>query len=351
MYTYAWYHWITLFFLYSFFGWILESAWVSILKRHFVNRGFLRLPMLPIYGTGAVMLLWLTQPVQDSFVLLFLVGAVGATVLEYVTGWVMERLFKMKYWDYSDQPFNFHGYICLSSTIAWGFLTILLTRVIHPPIAKFVLGLNPRIEIPVIAVVGAAFAADAVMSVKEALDLGKALEAMTKMKAELDDLQVQAALLRSEIEDRLKVMDVSGGRAETAGRLSGMREDAAARVSEAASRAADALENAAVKVSDAATRAAEKVSDLRAGTPERQAATRNETADFLRERRQSEKVLSDRIRELKEKRQALKSHMNFYRRGILRGNPSAASARFSEALTELRELVDGKTPDGKQSDS
>ena len=99
MYTYPWYHWITFFFLYSFFGWIFESAYVSILKRRFVNRGFLRLPLLPLYGTGAVMMLWLSLPVKDSVVLVYLFGAVGATALEFVTGYTMERLFKIKYWD------------------------------------------------------------------------------------------------------------------------------------------------------------------------------------------------------------------------------------------------------------
>ena len=142
MYTYSWYHWITFFFLYSFFGWIFESTYVSILKRRFVNRGFLRLPLLPLYGTGAVMMLWLSLPVKDSVVLVYLAGVVGATALEYVTGYVMEKLFKMKYWDYSNQPFNLHGYICLSSSVAWGFLTIFLTEVIHRPVAEFVLGMN-----------------------------------------------------------------------------------------------------------------------------------------------------------------------------------------------------------------
>lgn len=57
MYTYAWYHWLTFFYVYCFFGWIFESTYVSLKQRHFVNRGFLRLPMLPLYGTGAVMML------------------------------------------------------------------------------------------------------------------------------------------------------------------------------------------------------------------------------------------------------------------------------------------------------
>ena len=126
MYTYTWYQWLTFFYLYCFFGWIFESTYVSLKQKRFVNRGFLR---LPLYGSGAVMMLWVSLPFQDSLILTYISGVIGATALEYVTGYVMERLFKIRYWDYSNQPFNVHGYICLSSSIAWGFLTIFLTEV------------------------------------------------------------------------------------------------------------------------------------------------------------------------------------------------------------------------------
>ena len=110
-------------------------------QKRFVNRGFLRLPMLPLYGSGAVMMLWVSLPFQDSLILTYISGVIGATALEYVTGYVMERLFKIRYWDYSNQPFNVHGYICLSSSIAWGFLTIFMTHLIHKPIERAVLAM------------------------------------------------------------------------------------------------------------------------------------------------------------------------------------------------------------------
>lgn len=86
-----------IFYLYCFFGWIFESTYVSLKQKRFVNRGFLRLPMLPLYGSGAVMMLWVSIPFQDSLILTYISGVIGATVLEYVTGYVMERLFKVRY--------------------------------------------------------------------------------------------------------------------------------------------------------------------------------------------------------------------------------------------------------------
>ena len=108
---YTWYQWLLMFYIFSFFGWIFESTYVSLKKGHFVNRGFLRLPMLPLYGTGAVLLLWVTLPFRDNLLMVYAAGVIAATALEYVTGWAMERLFKVKYWDYSNQRFQLNGYI------------------------------------------------------------------------------------------------------------------------------------------------------------------------------------------------------------------------------------------------
>ena len=101
--------WLLFFYIYCFFGWCIESAYVSIHKKKFVNRGFMRGPFLPLYGSGAVMMLFVTIPVRDSLVLTYIFGAIGATILEYITGACMEALFKVRYWDYSHKPFNIHG--------------------------------------------------------------------------------------------------------------------------------------------------------------------------------------------------------------------------------------------------
>ena len=108
MYTYTWYQWLAFFYVYCFLGWIFESTYVCLKQKRLVNRGFLRLPMLPLYGSGAVMMLWVSLPVRDSLPLVYISGFIAATALEYVTGAVMERLFKVRYWDYSSQPFQLH---------------------------------------------------------------------------------------------------------------------------------------------------------------------------------------------------------------------------------------------------
>ena len=321
MYEYGWYQWLAFFYIYCFFGWIFESTYVSVKKGHFVNRGFLRLPMLPIYGTGAVMMLWVSLPVRDSLLLVYTSGAIAATILEYVTGWGMERLFKVKYWDYSNQRFQVNGYICLSSTIAWGFLTVLLTEILHPPIARYVLGIPLGVLLVCIGGITVLFVLDAVRSVKEALDLAKVLDAMTNMRAELDDLQVQMALLKAEMQQR-----AAESRDESLLRLELLKSQAEARTAalrkEASARTAALKDEAAARTTAATEAAASRLDAWKNSVEERAAA------------------LSRRLEEVDEKRQNLAGRMNFYRKGLLRGNPSASSARFAEALKELREMAE-----------
>ena len=253
MYTYTWYQWLAFFYVYCFLGWIFESTYVSLKQKRLVNRGFLRLPMLPLYGSGAVMMLWVSLPVRDSLPLVYISGFIAATALEYVTGAVMERLFKVRYWDYSSQPFQLRGYICLSSSIAWGFLTILMTDVIHDPIARTVLAVPPVILLICDFVISVLFTADAYESIKAALALGHTLEAMTKLKADIEELQSKIELLREEAIERGALTreetaeKLAAAQAEAARRLAAVRSDAEERLATARAETARQLQAAATE--------------------------------------------------------------------------------------------------------
>lgn len=182
MYVYTPGQWALLFFFYCFCGWVWESCYVSAKQRHWVNRGFLHGPLLPIYGSGAIIILFATLPVADNFWLVYFLGMLAATALEYVVGAVMEQLFKVRYWDYTKQPFNLHGYICLTSSIAWGFFSDLLIYVIHPPIDKLLHKLPALLMNPLAAVIAVLFIMDTVKSTKAAIDLREVLTKLYRGK-------------------------------------------------------------------------------------------------------------------------------------------------------------------------
>lgn len=138
MYTYHFNEWLVFFYFYCIFGWCFESAYVSLKSRKFVNRGFMRGPWLPLYGSGAIIILFATLPFSKWPWAVYFVGLVAATALEYVTGVVMVKLFKVRYWDYSNQKLQFQGHICLTSSLAWGGLSLLMVYVVHQPVAELI---------------------------------------------------------------------------------------------------------------------------------------------------------------------------------------------------------------------
>ena len=204
MHVYSAGQWVLLFFFYCFCGWVWESCYVSLCQRHWVNRGFLRGPLLPIYGSGAIIILFVTLPVAGNLWLVWLFGMLAATALEYVTGAAMEALFKIRYWDYSKQKFNLNGHICLSSSIAWGFFSILLVRFIHPPIGRLLADVPAWLVDPLALVLTAVFTVDVVQSVQAALDLKEVLSKLTEENEELRRLAKRAEVAAAFAEDDLR---------------------------------------------------------------------------------------------------------------------------------------------------
>ena len=302
MYSYSVTQWLFFFYFYCFFGWCFESTYVSLKKRHFVNRGFMRGPFLPLYGTGAIMMLVVSMPFQDNLVLTYLAGCVGATVLEYVTGVVMEALFKVRYWDYSNKKFNFQGHICLGSSLAWGGLTILMTAVIHKPVEKLVLMMPATVLSVVTFLLTFYIVSDFTLSFKAALDLRDILIKMEKAKEELQHLQKRLDVLIavSENEWEEKRQEFEEKRQERELRVDELRENIGER-----------LEAFKVRIQEKPAAYLENA--------------REELADIMVKYRMN--LQQNRL---------FKYTKNAYRRSQLLGNPGMVSKKFKEALEELK---------------
>lgn len=186
MYSYSMDQWILFFFTYCFLGWIWECLYVATVKLiktrkwELVNRGFLNGPFLPIYGSAAMVILLATIPVKQHLILVYIFGMIAATLMEFVTGAVMEKLFHVKYWDYSGMPLNYKGYICLIPSLFWGLCAVFLIRYIHVPIESLILKIPEKIcEIIAFVFVGV-FAWDFATSFHEAMDIKDLLEELSE---------------------------------------------------------------------------------------------------------------------------------------------------------------------------
>ncbi len=135
------------FFFYSFIGWFFESCYCSIRPKKWVNRGFLRGPICPIYGTGALVMMIALVPLRDltdnlyfNEFIIFIVGMVLCDIVEFMTSYIMEKLFNARWWDYSNKKFNIQGRICLTHTLYWGTCSCLFVFILEPIIDLYLVG-------------------------------------------------------------------------------------------------------------------------------------------------------------------------------------------------------------------
>lgn len=301
MYHYTVIQWLFFFYFYCFFGWCFESTYVSIKSRKLTNRGFMRGPFLPIYGSGAIMMLVVSMPFHDNIVLTYIAGCIGATALEYVTGVTMEALFKVRYWDYSKNKFNFQGHICLGSTLAWGVLTIVMTEFVHVPVERFVLSIPSQVLTIITLVLTVCIVADFALSFKAAIDLRNVLVKMEQAKEELVHIQkrldVIIALANEDRENR--------------------REEFTENVAELKG----SIEN--------------KLESLRH-------AVQTRPSEYLESVKEELLELKTKYAVNVEKQNNLSTLKDFFQRDMIRSNPSMTSVKFKEALEELKQKAAAK---------
>lgn len=301
MYSYTMPQWLFLFYLYCFLGWCVESTYVSLKQKppHWINRGFMRGPFLPLYGSGAIMMLVVSAPFQHNIVLTYVAGCIGATLLEYITGVTMEALFKVRYWDYSDQPFNFQGHVCLGTSLSWGFLTILMTRVIHKPIEGLLYMIPEGLLTVIVFILTVCIAGDFALSFRAALDIRDILLAMEKIKEEMAHMQKRLDVIAALTEEEI-------GQYRSAAEMRGEE-------------LAESIE--------------EKLRSIR----ERMQVSPEE---YLESARKEAMEIRDRFLNIRYHISELKTVRDHWKRGMILGNPSMrGTGKVRYSLDELKEAV------------
>lgn len=296
MYSYTIIQWLFFFYFYCFGGWCVESAYVSIRSGKLTNRGFMRGPFLPLYGSGGLMMLVVSMPFQDNVALVYAAGCVGATILEYVTGVVMEALFKVRYWDYSGKKLNYKGHICLSSSLFWGVLTILMTEIIHVPVEKLMYAIPGKVLSVVTILLTMAIVADFTLSFKAAIDIRELLAKMDNTKEELVRIQKRLDSIIT-----------------AAGESLGNRKDAiVGSVDEIKSGIEDKLERIKTLATTKPSAYLESVKE--------------EVTELLKKYAINVEI-----------RNRLSSIKDYFQRDMLRSNPTMTSSQYKEALDELKQ--------------
>lgn len=199
------------FFIYSFLGWLMESILNTLRQKSFINRGFLLGPYCPIYGVGMCTIYLLCFSLREYHLLVFISGMLFATLLEYLTGYFMEKLFHAKWWDYSHFRYNLHGQICLRISFAWGLLSLLFISYIHPAIMTALKYIPLPLGNIILIILCLVFIIDFIYSTHTAFKLTAKFPALSEMRLEIIALLEQSKFYEAaeELKNRLELKKVS----------------------------------------------------------------------------------------------------------------------------------------------
>ena len=157
---------MALFLVYSFVGWVMETCYCWICTKKFVNRGFLIGPVVPIYGTGGVLVYVLLKRYLDMPLVLFIMSIIICSLLEYFTSYYMEKLFKTRWWDYSNKKFNINGRVCLFNMICFGILSLVIMYGVNPFLLDTIHKIDPMVLKTVVSILMTIFLIDLGISTK-----------------------------------------------------------------------------------------------------------------------------------------------------------------------------------------
>ena len=192
------------FFVYAFLGWCTEVSFAALTSGRFVNRGFLNGPVCPIYGVGVVIVLFFLEPLRKNTVLLFVGSVLLTSLLEWLTGFVLEKIFHQRWWDYSNEPFNLGGYICLRFSIAWGLACLIVVDIIHPSIVWLIHLVPHTLGLILLALFSAGMLVDLAATVRT-------IARMNRQLTQLDELAGRIKALSNELGENLaeRVIDAA----------------------------------------------------------------------------------------------------------------------------------------------
>ena len=288
----SFYLFLWIFFIYSFLGWCLEVCFFALNTGKFVNRGFLNGPVCPIYGFGVVIVVLCLTPLMENTLLLFLGSVLLTSLLELGVGFALEKLFHQRWWDYTNEPFNLGGYICLRFSLAWGLACLLVMEIIHPSVLWLILHIPHTLGLVLLACFVSVMAVDLTATVRTIARINRSL-------GQIDEL---------------------------AGRINDLGENLADRVLDAAEKGADWKESLADRREDL-------MEDL-ASWKEELAEQRSEYQLDLALRR------AKRLEELEQLRKSLSELLDrhtFGQRRLLRAFPQMRSIDHKQALERLRQ--------------
>ena len=182
------YELLWIFIIYAFIGWCAEVGYDALNNGKFVNRGVLNGPYCTIYGCGVVIVVAALTPLKKNLIILFIGSFFLTSILEFITGFLLEKVFHNKWWDYSNLPFNIKGYVCLKFSIYWGLACTFIMDIVHPIIYKFITIIPHILGIILISIFMGVFVVDVIITVATILKFNQRLKAMDEIAKRIHNI-------------------------------------------------------------------------------------------------------------------------------------------------------------------
>lgn len=185
---YSFYELVWIFLIYSFIGWSVEVIYAATVDGKFVNRGFCTGPVCPIYGIGVISILIFLEPIKEHWSLLFIESVFFTSTIEFLGGFILERFFHEKWWDYTNEPFNLKGYICLKFSLLWGLACVLVVNVVHPTVMAVIHLIPVPLGFILVGTLSAVFLTDLNITIETLMKLRKNLHTIIEIEERLNKI-------------------------------------------------------------------------------------------------------------------------------------------------------------------
>ena len=200
---------LTYFIIYSFLGWVMESIVRTIAERKLINTGFLKGPFCPIYGIGAIIMFLFLEKFENKPIMLFFIAIIVLTIWEYLVGVLLEKMFKTKYWDYSDKKLNFQGRICLSNSICWGILGVVFVKYIHPFMQELLAKVDMVSQYYIVAMISIVVLVDMITSIVKVKNISSTLKKIEELNEEIKEKLKEIKSLKDKMEKNTEELTVA----------------------------------------------------------------------------------------------------------------------------------------------
>ena len=357
------YELVWIFIIYAFIGWCTEVSYAALDTGKFVNRGFLNGPYCPIYGCGVVIVVAILTPLKENLLILFAGPFLLTSVLEYITGYILEKVFHNKWWDYSDKPFNIKGYVCLKFSIYWGLACTFIMDIIHPIIYAAIRFIPFVLGVVLLSIIMCVFAADCIITVTTILKFNKRLKVMDEMAASIHRLSdeigeniyenVTDVIEKSEKFQKTHV-ELMDKISETKENIYGLPQTAKDKLAETTGAAKDKLAETTGAAKDKLSETRESISEL-PQTAKNKLAEKAENYAASREekKRERELALEEKKREraeLMERYEKLYEEKSFGFQRLMKAFPDMKSRDNNETLEKFKIHFNIKKKDENKKD-